>query len=146
MHHVPATSFLPLLLVGLLLGGCGDGPPPDPAAADTTHGAAVDATDAIPAPAVAAEPNRYVGRRVTVDGRIERVAQDGCAVYLHTDGGPPLRVDAARDSTGPCAWQLPPGSDGIAAATGPLRADGDTLRLPANGVQVTPVRISETDS
>ena len=143
---VPETSLLPLFVAGLLLGGCGDGPPPTPAAADTTYGAAVNATDAIPAPAVTAEADRYVGRRVTVDGRIGAVAQDGCTVYLRTDDGPPLRVDAARDSTGTCAWQLPAGRDGIAAATGTLRADGDTLRLPANGVQVTPVQISETDS
>ena len=144
--HGLAKLLLPLLVAGLLLGGCGDGPPPDPAAADTTYGAAVDATDAIPAPAVAAEADRYVGRRVTVDGRIEAVTQNGCTVYLATDGGAPLRVDAARDSADTCLWQLPLGSDGIAAATGPLRADGDTLRLSANGVQVTPVQISKSDS
>jgi len=144
--HVPEKSFLPLFVAGLLLVGCGDGPPPDPSAADTTYGAAVDATDAIPAPAVAAEPNRYVGRRVTVDGRIETVTQNGCTVSLATDGGPPLRVDAARDSAGTCAWQLPSGLDGIAVAAGPLRTESDTLRLSANGVQVTPVRITESDS
>jgi len=144
--HVPETSFLPLFVAGLLLVGCGDGPPPDPSAADTTYGAAVDATDAIPAPAVAAEPDRYVGRRVTVDGRIETVTQNGCTAYLHTNEGPPLRVDAARDSTDTCTWQLPAGPAGIAVVAGTLRVERDTLRLSANGVQVTPVRISATDS
>jgi len=144
--HVPEKLLLPLLVAGLLLGGCGDAPPPNPAAADTTYGAAVDATDALPAPAVAAERDRYVGRRVTVDGRIGAVAQDGCTVYLRTDDGPPLRVDAARDSTGTCAWQLPAGLEDIAAATGTLRVERDTLRLPANGVQVTPLRLAGAKS
>jgi len=144
--HVLETSLLPLLVAGLLLGGCEDAPPPNPAAADTTYGAAVDATDALPAPAVAAERDRYVGRRVTVDGRIESITQTGCTVYLHTDQGPPLRVEAPRDRAPPCRWQLPPGLDGVAAATGTLRVERDTLRLPANGVQVTPVQISTSDS
>lgn len=139
-------AALPVLAVFLILGGCGDGPPPTPAAADTTYGAAVDAPDAIPVPAVAAEPDRYVGRRVAVDGRIGGVAQNGCTAYLETDGGPALRLDAARDSANNCAWRLPSGHDGIAAAAGTVRAAGDTLRLSANGVQVTPVRIAEPDS
>ena len=146
MMPVPETSLLPLFVAGLLLGGCGDGPPSTPAAADTTYGAAVNATDAIPAPAVAAEPDRYVGRRVTVDGRIGAVAQDGCTASLQTDGGPPLRIDAPRDRAGACAWRLPAGRDGIAAATGTLRVERDTLRLPANGVQVTPLRPAGTKS
>ena len=41
--------LLHLILASLLLGGCGGEPPPNPAAADTTYGAAVAAADALPA-------------------------------------------------------------------------------------------------
>lgn len=137
--------LLPLILAGLVLGGCSDAPPPNPAAADTTYGAAVAVADALPAPAVAAERARYVGRRVTVDGRVVGVLADGCALRLDAGEGPPLRVDAARPN-GACAWRVPPALDGIAATTGTLRAAGDTLRLTANGVQVTPFRPSRANA
>ena len=137
--------LLHLILAGLLLGGCSDAPPPTPAAADTTYGAAVATADALPAPAVAAERARYVGLPVTVDGRVVDVAPDGCGLRLDAGEGPPLRVDAARPD-GACAWRVPTALDGIAVAAGTLRAAGDTLRLTANGVQVTPVQIAEPDS
>jgi len=41
---------------------------------------------------------------------------------------------------------VPAALDGIAVASGTLRVAGDTLRLTANGVQVTPVQIAEPDS
>jgi hypothetical protein len=106
----------------------------------------VTATDAIPAPAVAAEPTRYHNRRVTVDGRIEAWADNGCTVHLDTEDGPPLRIESIRSPDDGCAWQVPAPLDGIAAAVGTLRVDGDTLRLSANGVQVTPVQGAEPDS
>jgi hypothetical protein len=137
--------LLHLILASLLLGGCGGEPPPNPAAADTTYGAAVAATGALPAPAVAAEAPRYVGRRVTVDGRIAGVLPDGCGLRLDAGDGPPLRVDAPRPG-GACTWQVPTALDGIAAAAGTLRAAGDTLRLTANGVQVTPFRPSRANA
>ena len=137
--------LLHLILAGLLLGGCSDAPPPNPAAADTTYGAAVTPADALPASAVAAERARYVGRRVTVDGRVVDVAPDGCALRLDAGEGPPLRVDAPRPD-GACAWRVPPPLEGIAVATGTLRATGDTLRLTANGVQVTPFRPSRANA
>jgi len=137
--------LLHLILASLLLGGCGGEPPPNPAAADTTYGAAVAAADALPASAVAAEPDRYLGRRVSVDGRITKVWEAGCAFTLDTGVDTSLVVEAARGNDGECEWVLPPNTDGIAATTGPLRVAGDTLRLSANGVQVTPVRISKSD-
>ncbi|MFB6249150.1 MAG: hypothetical protein ABEL97_11330 [Salinibacter sp.] len=140
----PAHFVLGVALL-LSLGACGGGAPRSPAAADTTYGAAVAVAGALPAPAVAAEATRYVGRRVTVDGRVVGVAPEGCGLRLDAGDGPPLRVDAPRPG-GACAWQVPTALDGIAAAAGTLRAAGDTLRLTANGVQVTPVQVSEPDS
>lgn len=137
------TRLLPVLLA-LLLGACGGDAPRNRAAAEQTYGAAVDATDAIPTPAVAAEAARYVGTRVTVDGRIADVARDGCTLHLDAETGPPLRVDAVRAGEESCAWQVPADIEGFAVAAGTLRTAGDTLRLNANGVQVTPVRISTT--
>jgi hypothetical protein len=52
---------------------------------------------------------------------------------------------AARTDAGNCAWQVPNNAQGFAVAAGTLRTVGDTLRLPANGVRVTPVRVSNLD-
>ena len=134
-----------ILSIAMFVGGCGDAPSRAPAAADTTYGAAVPVADALPAPAVAAEADRYVGRRLAIDGRVAAVTADGCALHLRTGGGPPLRVEASRPG-GTCAWRVPAALDGIAVAAGTLRVAGDTLRLTANGVQVTPVQIAEPDS
>lgn len=137
-----------LLLLGAaccFLSGC-NGSPDNPTAAEQVYGASVNATDAIPAPAVAAESDRYRNRLVTMDGRISARIGEGCTLQLDTENGPPLRIEAARTADGACTWQVPATLDGIAAATGMLRIDGDTLRLSANGVQVTPLRQSGTDS
>lgn len=134
-----------VLALGLVLGACG-ADAPDPDAAETAYGAPVDATSAIPVPAVVAEPDRYVGGRVTVDGRIVSVMSGGCTLHLDTDDGPPLRVEAGRPQAGECAWRVPRESDGFAVAAGTLRAARDTLRLIANGVRVTPVRLSPDSS
>ena len=132
------------LLVGLLLGACGSGAS-DSNRADTTYGAPIDATDAMPAPAVAAEDSLYRGRRVTIDGRITAVRASGCDMQLATDATP-LVVAAPRTDAGDCAWQVPNSAPGVAVAAGTLRAANDTLRLTANGVRVTPVRISSPDT
>jgi len=133
-----------LLVIALVLGACG-ADAPDPSKAETAYGAPVDPTAALLVPAVAAEATRYVGGRVTVDGRIVSVAAGGCTLHLETPDGPPLRVDAVR-AEDPCTWRVPPETDGFAVAAGTLRATADTLRLAANGVRVTPVRLSEPDS
>ena len=132
------------LLVGLLLGACGSGAS-DSNRADTTYGAPIDATDAMPAPAVAAEDSLYRGHRVTIDGRITAVRASGCDMQLATDATP-LVVAAPRTDAGDCAWQVPNSAPGVAVAAGTLRTAEDTLRLTANGVRVTPVRISSPDS
>ena len=132
------------LLVGLLLGACGSGAS-DSNRADTTYGAPIDATDAMPAPAVAAEDSLYLGHRVTIDGRITAVWASGCDMQLATDATP-LVVAAPRTDAGDCAWQVPNSTPGVAVAAGTLRTAEDTLRLTANGVRVTPVRISSPDS
>ena len=132
------------LLVGLLLGACGSGAS-DSNRADTTYGAPIDATDAMPAPAVAAEDSLYLGHRVTIDGRITAVWASGCDMQLATDATP-LVVAASRSEAGDCAWQVPSDAQGFAVAAGTLRTAEDTLRLTANGVRVTPVRISSPDS
>jgi PBP1b-binding outer membrane lipoprotein LpoB len=134
-----------VLLIGLLLGGCGDGVP-DPTKAETTYGVSVDATDAHPAPAVAAEARLYADHFVTVEGRVTAVTENGCHYRIDTGSHSPLLVRAARTDDGSCAWQLPPETNGVAVAAGTLRAAGDTLRLTANGVRVTPVRLSSPDS
>ncbi len=142
-------SSLPILLfaaVGMLLSGCGPEAPKNPTEAQQTYGATVDAADALPVPAVVAEAKRYVGRRVSVDGRIGRVTRNGCTLYLETEDGPPLLVNAPRAEASACAWQVPDTTDGFAVAAGTLRVERDTLRLSANGVQVTPVQVSEPDS
>ena len=132
------------LLVGLLLGACGSGAS-DSNRADTTYGAPIDATDAMPAPAVAAEDSLYLGHRVTIDGRITAVWASGCDMQLATDATP-LVVAAPRTDAGDCAWQVPNSAPGVAVAAGTLRTAEDTLRLTANGVRVTPVRVSSPDS
>ena len=132
------------LLVGLLLGACGSGAS-DSNRADTTYGAPIDATDAMPAPAVAAEDSLYRGHRVTIDGRVTAVRASGCDMQLVT-AAIPLVVTAARTDAGDCAWQVPGDAQGFVVAAGTLRVAADTLRLTANGVRVTPVRIPEPDS
>ena len=132
-----------VLLLGLLLGACGAGNS-DFNEAQTTYGTTVDATAAFPASAVAAEERLYVGHALAVDGRITAVGADGCEVRLDTEAAP-LVVTAARTDAGSCAWRVPAETSGFAVAAGTLRTAGDTLRLPANGVRVTPVYIPEPD-
>lgn len=139
------ARLAPVLLIGLLLGGCGDGVP-DSSKAETTYGVSVDATHAYPAPAVTAEASLYAGRSVTVDGRVTAVTENGCGYRLDTGDQPPLVVRATRADDGACAWRVPADTDGFAVAAGTLRAAGDTLRLTANGVRVTPVRLTSPDS
>jgi hypothetical protein len=81
---------------------------------------------------------------VTIDGRVARVVADGCGLVLRANGAP-IRVDAPTAADG-CAWRVPAGTDGIAVAAGTLRTAGDTLRLSANGVQVTPVHPAGANS
>ena len=140
-----SLSVLVAPILGLLFSACGN-EAVSPTQAQQTFGTSVTVTDAIPASAVAAEPNRYLGRRVTVDGRIAARGDNGCTVNLDTENGPPLRIEAIRSENDTCTWQVPAELDGIAAATGTLRAENDTLRLSANGVQVTPVQVAEPDS
>lgn len=134
-----------VLALALAVGACG----PDasaPAAAQKTYGAAVDASEAVPSVAVAAEAEAYTGRPLTVEGRVAAVSADGCTLQLATEEGPPLLVTAPQAESDECAWQVPAGEDGIAVAAGTLRAADDTLRIAANGVQVTPVRFADSDS
>lgn len=134
-----------LVAVGLTIAACGSGPS-NPSEAQQTYGASVDVMDAFPAVAVAAEADVYEGRRLAIDGRIAAVRDGGCTLQLATEEGPPLLVTAARTETDECAWQLSNVDGDIAAAAGSLQAADDTLRLTANGVQVTPVQSTESDS
>lgn len=134
-----------VLALGLVLGACG-ADAPNPSAAEAAYGTPVDATSAIPVPVVVAEPDRYGGGRVTVDGRIVSVTSGGCTLHLDADDGPLLRVEAARPQAGECTWRVPSETDGFAVAAGTLRVARDTLRLVANGVRVTPVRLSPDSS
>ncbi|MFB6232347.1 MAG: hypothetical protein ABEL04_14450 [Salinibacter sp.] len=138
------ARLLPLLLLGMVLGACGGTPDADQA--ETIYGAPVDATTTFPALAVAAEDSLYVGHILTVGGRITEVGAGGCHLRLDTGDEPPLLVTAARTDDGSCAWQVPAETNGFAVAAGTLRASDDTLRLTANGVRVTPVRVSSPDS
>ncbi len=142
---VPSRILIPCcVVVGLLVGGCGE-TSGDPTGAQDNYGAPVDATDAFPVPAVTAEDSLYRDRALAIDGRIVAVRANGCEVYLAA-GRTPLVVTAARTDNGSCAWRVPADTDGFAVAAGTLRAATDTLRLTANGVQVTPVRLSKPDS
>jgi hypothetical protein len=143
MRHSSTVAVLFIVLGGILSVGCEDGVPPNPAAAQQTYGAAVDPTDALPVPAVTAERSLYRGRRVTLDGRIAGMKQNGCTLQLASDGGPPPRIEAARSDDGTCAWHVDSDVEGFAVASGTLRAVGDTLRLAASGVQITPLRPNE---
>ncbi len=143
MRHSSTVAVLFIVLGGILSVGCEDDAPSNPATAQQTHGAAVDPTDALPVPAVTAERDRYLGRRVTLDGRIAGVKQNGCTLLLASDDGPPPRIEAARSDDGTCAWHVDPNVEGFAIASGTLRAVDDTLRLAASGVQVTPLRTDE---
>ncbi|PSQ72008.1 MAG: hypothetical protein BRD26_03135 [Bacteroidetes bacterium QH_1_64_81] len=140
LSHVLISFFC---VLGLLMGGCRGGG--DPTKVEKNYGAAVDATEAVPAPAVAAEDSLYLGHRVTIDGRITAIRAGGCEVQLAIDAAP-LVVAASRSEAGDCAWQVPNDAQGFAVAAGTLRTAGDTLRLTANGVRVTPVRVSNSDS
>lgn len=132
------------ILVGFLLGGCGEGAP-NPTKVETTYGHPIEATDAVPAPAVAGEDSLYVGQRVTVDGRVGAIRANGCVIHLAAAAAP-IVVTAARITEGNCTWKVPTEAQGVAIVAGTLRVVNDTLRLAANGVRVTPVRLSETDS
>ncbi len=137
------VRLLPLLLLGLVLGACGGASDADQA--ETTYGTPVDATEAMPAPAVAAEDSLYVGHRVTIDGRLTAVRTSGCEIHLATDATP-IVVTATRSDAESCAWQVPRDAQGFAVASGTLRVADDTLRLTADGVRMTPVRLSSPDS
>lgn len=149
------ARLLSLLLLGVVLGACGGTSDPDQA--ETPYGTPVDATEALPAPAVAAEDSLYVGHRVTIDGRITAVRASGCEIHLVTDASPLIvtaprpkggssRRAARRTDAGDCAWQVPEDAKGFAVASGTLRVADDTLRLSADGVRVTPIRFSNPDS
>lgn len=138
--------ILVVAVAGVLLGACADEKNTTPSKAQQTYGAAVDATDAIPAPAVAAEQDRYVGQRVTVDGRIAAVTDEGCTVHLETAGESPLRVEARRTGEAACAWQMPPDANGFVVGAGTLQVTNDSLHLSANGLQETPVQFDGPDS
>jgi len=142
MMHFVGRPLLPLIVVGLLLSGCG-GSSPNPTAAQQTYGAAVDAIDAIPVPAIVADRDRYLGTRVPLDGRIAGVRRDGCGLRLATNDGPPLHVNAARSGENACTWQVPSGTEGVVVATGTLRVGADRLRLTANGIHVTPLKVAK---
>ncbi|MFB6098836.1 MAG: hypothetical protein ABEK84_06970 [Salinibacter sp.] len=138
------ARFVGGLLLTVVLGACGGSFDAD--RAETTYGRPVDATKAIPAPAVAAEESLYVGKPVAVDGRITSVGSDGCVLRLDAGDEPPLLVRSSHPDDGACAWRVPTETDGFAVAAGTLRTANDTLRLIANGVRVTPVRLSTPDS
>lgn len=144
MMRVVHVSVLCCAIAGLLVAGCG-GSAGEAAQAQRRYGASVDATTAVPASAVAAEDSLYAGHALTVDGRITKVGPDGCEVRLDTGRGL-LVVTAARTDAGDCTWAVPRDAQGFAVAAGTLRVSGDTLRLTANGVRVTPIRPSTPDS
>ena len=133
-----------ILLGGVLLAGCGTGET-NATGAEETRGTPVDATEAVPAPAIAAEASRYEGHLVAVDGRIAAVGATGCELALAT-GGRPLVVMAPRTEADGCAWSVPGATQGFAVAAGTLRVTDDTLRLTADGVGVTPARLSNPNS
>lgn len=144
MTGLSSVQFFSLLTVFLVTGGCTEDTPPDPMEAERGYGAPVSETDAVPVPAIAAEPDRYVGHTVTADGRIVRVSNSGCTLVLDGEGQPSLRIDAVRTET-ECAWKLPRDARGFAVATGTLRRTEDTLHMSTRGVELTPMRLPDGD-
>jgi len=74
------------------------------------------------------------------------MGRGGGHVQLEPGGDARLFVRAARTEDGSCVWRVTPETDGFAVAVGTLRTVRDTLRLIANGVRVTPVRLENPDS
>lgn len=139
-----SVHFFSLLAVFLVAGGCTEDTPPNPMEAARGYGAPVSETDAVPVPALAAEPDRYAGRTVTADGRIARVTNSGCTLVLDGEGQPSLRIDAVRTDN-ECTWKLPRDASGFAVAAGTLRRTEDTLRMSARGVELTPIGPPDKD-
>lgn len=125
-----------VLALALAAGGCGT--PPAPNAAEATYGTPPEADDALPLPAVRAEADRYVGRAVTVEGRIAAVEQGGCILRLADGDGRAVRVAAPGTATADCGWTVPDTTRGLAVARGTLRQGGDAFLLRAPGVRVLP--------
>ena len=109
------TRFLFVaFLAAAVLGGCRT-EPSEPATGVVTDaawdalGAEVVASAAVAVQSVAAEPERYVGQTVTVEGIVGEVCQNsGCWLTLAV--GPeeaPVRVDVPRDSTGAYVYTFP---------------------------------------
>lgn len=136
-----------VLIIALAVGlsACQNEPSPSPVSAEQMYGDPVPVSDAIPVPALCAEPDRYRGRRLTVDGRIASVGTDGCSFRFETPGDTTVVVEAVRRDAGTCAWSIEPDADGVAATQGTLRIAGDTLRLSATGVQRTPLSAATPD-
>jgi len=135
-----------LVVLAVALLGCQDRSSRAPTSADQTYGVDIDGRGSVPAPAVAAEPDRYGGHSVTIEGRIDEIRQSGCVMVLDAEAGHTLVVEAQQDDESACAWHVPAHAAGIAVTTGTLRTVRDTLRVLANGVRVTPVRSHAPDS
>lgn len=108
MPHIPsllARTGLLFLLAAMI--GCQPEAPEPTEASQLELGAPVRTAEAVPAPAIAAEPQSYANRTVTVEGRITEVCQKkGCWWTLDT-GDRPIRVHVARTKGGDYAFTIP---------------------------------------
>ena len=95
-------AFLALLLAGAL-GAC-QGEPRDvtpAAAAYEAFGEAFEPVDAVPVRAVVAEPARFVGQAVKVEGTVREVCRmKGCWLTLDAGDGRYVRVSVPREDDG----------------------------------------------
>lgn len=100
------TALFFLLGATLALTGCQQ--PDAPAHTQgATYGETVETATALPVETVAAEPDPYTGRTITVEGHITEVCQKkGCWLTLDA-AGTPVRVMVARTDAGDYAFTVP---------------------------------------
>ncbi len=93
------------LLTLCFLAACGSEPPAAPSGA--LFGEAFPEADALPTEAVLANPDAYLGKEITVAGRVAEVCQgNGCWLTLQTNGDN-IRINVARTDDGAYAFTVP---------------------------------------
>lgn len=98
------------LVLFLLLSSCQFNSPGmvDAASTYTAYGAEITPEAALPAEALVAELDMYVGRQVKVESEIVEVCQHkGCWLTLDTGLGVPIRVDVPRTDAGAYEFVVP---------------------------------------
>jgi len=115
------TALTATLLLGLLAGGCGK---------REHYGAALALGRTTAVRDVLAEPARFDGQTLRLQGRIETECPSGCWFKL-TDGGPALHVDLA-----PAGLAIPQKVGSTVTVEGALKVVDGTPELHASGLEL----------